>query len=248
MDNPELLIIFFMIALLYSSIGFGGGSSYIAILALYGIEYNTLRVLALLCNITVVSFGVYYYGRNGLLPWKKVFPLVLLSVPFAFIGGIINLPKEIFLLVLGFVLIMAGMAIFFKQQMLVREESKSTNSTSLNMAVGGGIGFLSGLVSIGGGIFLSPLLHLLGWDTAKKIAAVASFFILVNSISGLAGRLISIPEAVNWRFGLLLMGAVFLGGQIGTRIGTKLLSELMIRRLTAILICYVGLKLLWENF
>ena len=247
MDHPELIVMFFTIAFLYSSIGFGGGSSYLAILVLYGIEYTSLRALALVCNIAVVSFGVYYFSKHKYIDWKKVMPLVVLGVPFAFLGGRISLPKEIFLFVLGLTLLIAGIVILIKKSNPSSEMFSPTNTQLGQMGIGGGIGFLSGLVGIGGGIFLSPLLHLINWDTPKRIAAAASFFILVNSISGLLGQLSQHEVKVSGVFVVSLLLAVIAGGQLGTRLGTKLLSEIVIRRMTAILVIYVGVKLVLEN-
>ncbi len=247
MDQPELIILFFGIAFLYSSIGFGGGSSYIAILALFGVEYDLLRVLALLCNITVVSFAVYFYTKNDLMDWKKVLPIVLISVPMAFVGGRILLPKESFLLVLGMALLLAGIAILSKKAIKTPVNSVQLNTKPMQFGIGGGIGFFSGLVGIGGGIFLSPLLHLLNWDTPKRIAATAGFFILVNSIAGLLGQYTLHQVQLDWKFAIILMTAVAMGGQLGTRVGIKVLSEMVVRRLTAVLVIYVGVKLLWEN-
>jgi len=247
MDHPELILIFFMIAFLYSSIGFGGGSSYLAILVLYGIEYTLLRALALLCNIAVVSFGVYYFSKRKYIDWKKVAPLVALSVPFSFLGGRISLPKQTFLIVLGLTLLIAGLAILVKNTLPSPKTGHETNTQLGQLGIGGGIGFMSGLVGIGGGIFLSPLLHLINWDTPKKIAAAASLFILVNSISGLLGQYSHHEFEMNWVLVMMLLLSVFAGGQLGTRLGAKILSENVIRRMTAILVIYVGLKLVLEN-
>ena len=248
MDHPELILIFFVIAFLYSSIGFGGGSSYLAILVLYGIEYTSLRAIALACNIAVVSFGVYYFSKHKFIDWKKVLPLVALSVPFAFIGGRISLPKELFLVVLGLALLIAGALILVRKSIQHTTNIVSHNSVELGqLGIGGGIGFLSGLVGIGGGIFLSPLLHLLNWDTPKRIAATASLFILVNSISGMLGQYSQHVLELNWVFVLVLILSVIAGGQLGTRLGTEILSEKVIRRMTAILVIYVGVKLIVEN-
>jgi len=247
MDYTMLIILFFLIAFLYSSIGFGGGSSYLALLALFGIEYNMLRSLALLCNIVVVSFGVYFYSKHDHMDWKKVLPIVLVSVPFAFLGGRVLLSQEIFFVILGIALLLAGIAILVKQSVTSSMSDIKESNKTLELGIGGGIGFFSGLVGIGGGIFLSPLLHLLNWDTPKRIAAIASFFILVNSIAGLIGQVSTNVVSLDWKLGLSLIAAVAVGGQLGTRLGVKVFSELWVRRLTAVLVIYVGLKLLWEN-
>jgi len=248
MDHPELILIFFSIAFLYSTIGFGGGSSYLAILVLYGIEINSLRALALLCNIAVVSFGVYYYANQSLIDWKKLVPLVGLSVPFAFIGGRISLPKETFLVILGLTLLIAGIAVLIKKSLSINNnKAVKPEHLAKEIGIGGGIGFLSGLVGIGGGIFLSPLLHLMNWGTAKRIAAASSFFILVNSIAGLLGQYSQQEIEMNWVFVGMLLLAVIAGGQLGTRLGAQILSQNAVRKMTAVLVIYVGAKLVLEN-
>jgi len=249
MENPELFLIFFAVAFLYSSIGFGGGSSYIAILAMYGIDFEALRLMALLCNITVVSFSVSYYTGRKMIDMSDTWPLIMLSIPFAFIGGRIELSKTVFLITLGMVLVFASIVIFFKRKSSA-ETSAISDKTHIKtkVGVGAGVGFLSGLVGIGGGVFLSPILHLIRWNSAKRIAAASSFFIMVNSMAGLLGRFSRGAIIPDWSFAILLMSAVFLGGQVGMRLGTQILSELIVRRLTSVLIFYVGVKLIFSNF
>ena len=246
-ENWELFFFFFAIAVLYSSVGFGGGSSYLAILALYGLDYQLIRITALLCNIMVVSGGTYLFFKNGHLRWKKTWPLVLLSIPLAYLGGVIRIQETTFFILLGFVLILAALL------MLYQTSSKDTISTNqqqqspiLNGTLGGGIGFLSGMVGIGGGIFLAPVLHLLQWGQAKTIAATASFFILVNSIAGLLGQLSHHSFVIDWSFVLSLMCCVFLGGQIGSRLGSNLFKQILVKRLTAVLILFVGARILYK--
>lgn len=250
MEHWELLIFFFGIAVLYSSVGFGGGSSYLAILALYGIEYRLLRATALLCNITVVSGGTYIFYKKGYLKWRKMLPLVLVSVPMAYIGGSLRITQTTFFILLSFALIFAAFLMLIQSFKTNEVEKKSTNNSSSNMlfnaGIGGSIGFLSGMVGIGGGIFLAPVLHLLKWDGAKTIAATASFFILVNSISGLLGQMTHPDFHLNWQFAGMLMVAVFVGGQVGSRLGAVWFSPNWVRRMTAVLILFVGLRILFK--
>ncbi|MEZ4886077.1 MAG: sulfite exporter TauE/SafE family protein [Chitinophagales bacterium] len=247
MEHWELLIFFFGIAVLYSSVGFGGGSSYLAILALYSIDYRLLRATALLCNIIVVSGGTYIFYKKGFLNWRKMLPLVLISVPMAYIGGSLHISQRTFFILLSVALILAAILMLIQSYKNVEGNAlnsiRMTNET-FNAGLGGGIGFLSGMVGIGGGIFLAPVLHLLKWDGAKTIAATASFFILVNSISGLAGQMSNPEFKLNWEFAAMLMGAVFVGGQIGSRLGAVWFSPNWVRRLTAVLILFVGVRIL----
>lgn len=241
----ELLILiptFFLIACLYSSVGFGGGSSYLALLALFSFDIQVIKSTALLCNIVVVSGGCYLFYQSGFLKFSRILPLVLLSVPFAYLGGSIVLERQVFFLLLAILLILASifMLIPRKANSIPQEKQNSI----LNAGIGGGIGFLSGLVGIGGGIFLAPILHLTNWDKAKVIAATASLFILVNSVAGLLGQASSGHFSWQWPLSAACMLSVFLGGQIGSRWGSGTLSPTWVRRITAILILLVGFRIL----
>ncbi len=232
-------------AALYSSVGFGGGSSYLAILALYSLEYRLVRATALLCNIVVVSAGTYIFYKKGYLNWQKVLPLVGTSVPLAFVGGMLKISEKTFFIQLGISLLVAGVLMLIQPAKKTVEEDQFAPSKPLTDAgIGGGIGFLSGMVGIGGGIFLAPLLHLMNWDKARNIAATASFFILVNSVSGLFGQLAQPGFNLDWQFAGYLMLAVFLGGQVGSRFGAVRLPPKVVRILTAILVMYVAVSLL----
>jgi len=247
MPPYELIFLFFIIAILYASVGFGGGSSYLAILALYGIDYKVLRLVALLCNIVVVSGGSYIFWKKGFVNFKKLLPLVALSIPMAFIGGRVELPESFFFIILGVVLTIAGlMVFFFKLDKNEDQEIPIDNNAIINASLGGSIGFVSGLVGIGGGIFLSPLLHLMQWDAVKRISAACSVFILFNSIAGIAGQLSITTNGLDIKFISYLLVAVFLGGQIGSRLGAGRLSDVQIRKWTAILVIFVGLRLLYK--
>lgn len=238
--------LFFVTALLYASVGFGGGSTYTALLVLSGTEYYLIPVIALSCNILVVSGNTIRYARAGLLEIGKIWPLIILSIPAAWLGGRLNTSETIFIGLLWVALALAGMRLVFSS------ESQSDPDTQQNVPIwksaliGGGIGFYSGLVGIGGGIFLAPLLHALRWGTARTIAATCSLFILVNSLSGLWGQLSKLDalsrlsEAVSfWP----LLPAVLLGGFIGNHWGVFRLSERWLKRLTGILILVVAIRL-----
>jgi uncharacterized membrane protein YfcA len=243
-----LLVSFFFIALVYSSVGFGGGTSYLAILAVMSVSFELLRPTALLCNIVVVTSGSLIFYREGLLDLKKNWLFLLASVPMAFLGGYWPVKQNTFFVLLGITLIIASILLWF-QNSFQHKDLPSTRSDKpiLQGALGGGIGFLSGMVSIGGGIFLSPILHLLNWDQAKKISALASVFILVNSISGLAGQLMQ-KSIIDWRFVAPLLVAVFVGGQVGSRLGAKKFNAIYIKRITAVLIFAVAFKVLKDHW
>ena len=248
MEFYLLCISFFVIALVYSSVGFGGGTSYIAILAVMSVSFELLRPTALLCNIVVVTSGSFIFYREGLLDLKKNWPFLLASVPFAFLGGYWKVKQDTFFVTLGITLILAAILLWFQNSFQAKGfPSKASDKPVLQFGLGGGIGFLSGMVSIGGGIFLSPILHLLNWDQAKKISALASVFILVNSISGLAGQLLQ-ESVIDWKFVAPLLGSVFIGGQIGSRLGAKKFNEVYIKRITAVLIFVIAFKVLKDHW
>lgn len=238
-----LTISFFLIAAIYSSVGFGGGSSYLALLAVAGVHFEIIRPAALLCNILVVTGGTIIYYREGKLDFSKSWPFVVASVPMAFLGGLWKLEGRSFFLILAVCLIFASLLLFFQPN---AQEQRGTAYPGMNAVLGGGIGFLSGLVSIGGGIFLSPILNLLNWDEAKKIAALASFYILVNSISGLIGQLIN-NATIDWPFIFPLLLAVMVGGQVGSRLGVRKFNPMVIKRITAVLIMLAAIRILYDH-
>jgi len=249
MQHWELILFFSVIAFIYSSVGFGGGSSYLAVLALYALPFKEIRLIALLCNIVVVSGGVYIYARHHQIDWKKISVLVGLSVPLAYIGAIIQISEDTFFIILGFTLIVAALLLWLKTNPAavsgINEPQK--NNALKNGLLGGSIGFLSGMVGIGGGIFLAPVLNLMRWDVPQKIAATASMFILVNSVSGLIGQLATVSyENLNYTMILLLCAAVFLGGQLGSRMSLRF-NPLVVRRLTALLVFFAGTEVLVKH-
>src|SRR5687768_5163184 len=174
-DLAILTACFFIIAIIYSSVGFGGGSSYLALLAVMGVHFDIIRPAALLCNIIVVSGGTFIFWKSGALNFTKSWPFLCASIPLAFAGGLWKIEDAAFFFVLlGICLIIASVLLWLQP---VPQQDHKFKSPLLNAVLGGGIGFLSGLVGIGGGIFLSPLLHLFHWDEPKKISAMASLFI-----------------------------------------------------------------------
>jgi uncharacterized membrane protein YfcA len=236
---------FFATALLYAAVGFGGGSTYNALLALAGFDYRLLPIVSLACNIVVVSGSIGRFARAGELPWRRALVLALIAAPLAFLGGLTPIRQETFLFVLGLSLVGAGLTLF-SPRATEQDAAPTALARFMPLAVAP-LGYLAGLVGIGGGIFLAPLLYLSRWAGARQIAATTSLFILINSLSGLVGQLAKNgPE----RFGEALAGgaplliAVVLGGQLGSVLALRVLPEWAIRWLTAALTIWAGSRLL----
>ncbi|TVZ55535.1 hypothetical protein OD91_0789 [Lutibacter sp. Hel_I_33_5] len=243
----HIIALFFIVAILYSSVGFGGGSSYLAILALTTIAFTQIRATALLCNIAVVSGNVFLFHQQKKINLKKTIPLVAFSIPFAFLGGYLKISQSFFFILLGFTLLFAAVSMWISKRFVSSKEKKTTTNSVKNISYGGIIGFISGMVGIGGGIFLAPILHLTNWDTPKKIAATASFFILVNSIAGLIGQYNNADFYIDWNLTTILLVTVFIGGQIGNKLSNNYLSPIQLKKATAILIALVSLKILLKS-
>ena len=236
---------FFATALLYASVGFGGGSTYSALLSLVGFDYRLLPILSLVCNVIVVTGSIVRFARAKEMPWKRALILSLVAAPLAFVGGLTPIKQATFLLLLGLSLVGAGLALLLPR---APEVEGQPNGLAKFMPIAAApLGYLAGLVGIGGGIFLAPLLHLTRWDRARRIAATTSLFILINSLAGLVGQLLKngperFGEAISG--GLPLLIAVVLGGQLGSLLALKLLPERVIRWLTAALTVWAGTRLL----
>lgn len=235
---------FFATALLYASVGYGGGSTYNALLALGGVDYRLLPAIALACNIVVVTGGSIRFARAGITPWRGAMLLTAIAAPAALLGGLTPIEETVFLALLGASLVLTGLTMLIP----VRERDGAPSRAARWMPLAAApLGYLAGLVGIGGGIFLAPLLHLVRWNSARAIAATASLFILVNSLFGLAGQLAKngpdrLASAV--ALGLPLLIAVAVGGQIGSLLAARLLPPRWIRWLTAALTLWVGARLL----
>ncbi len=236
--------VFLVIAAIYASVGFGGGSSYLAVLALIGLSYTSIPQAALVCNMIVSAGGVWHFRRAGYLQWHRVLPLVVLSVPMAYLGGLIPLGLELFMYLLGGSLLVAGGRMFLPIHEPKPIPSISTRTMWLvGLPLGGALGLLAGVVGIGGGIFLAPVLILSRWAGARATAATVTVFILVNSWAGLGGQL---AKGLYLDATVVPLGiAVFLGGQIGSRLGSRGLSVVNVRRLTGALILVVSARILW---
>ena len=236
-------IIFFLIAFFYASVGFGGGSSYLALLSLFLTEFQEIRTLALLLNLIVVSIGTFMFIRNDVFKWKLFWPFLLTSMPLSFLGAQLRLSETVFFLVLGSALL--GASFFMLAQLLQRFKTHRSLKTYKKLIIGCGIGLLSGISGIGGGIFLSPMLNLVGWKDARIVAALASIFIFCNSIAGLSGLIASNTFKLNMSFTFPLILAVAMGGAFGSFTTNKKLNTKTIKLFTAILIAYVGLRLIF---
>ena len=239
-----LPILFFITAILYSSVGFGGGSTYLALLLIWGIPYYIFPVIALICNIIVVSGNSINYSRAGNFNLRLLAPYLVGSVPFAFIGGSIIIEKELFEVLLFLVLSIAGVSLLIQNKSFEDRKIKYNQpSIYLSFFIGSLLGLISGIVGIGGGIFLSPILFLLKAAPPKQIVTTASFFILINSISGVLGQLTkdSVYDQIlnHW----LLFLVVFLGGQIGNFINLKIFSNRSLALVTACLVIFVAIRM-----
>lgn len=229
-----------LIAFLYSCVGHAGASGYIAVMTLCGLAPAEIKPAALVLNILVATIGTYQYWRAGHFSWRLFWPFALTAAPGAFLGGWLNLPAHAFKVLVGLVLL-ASAARFFRDP----SEKTKTAPPPVPAALGAGaaLGLLSGLSGTGGGIFLSPLALLMGWGTTKTVAAVSVAFILLNSVSGLAGLLRSggeVPAFVH-----PLLAAAFVGGTVGSHLGSRRLPPAAIKRALALVLVIAGLKLIF---
>jgi uncharacterized membrane protein YfcA len=242
MSNTVLLtLLIFIAALLYSSVGHGGASGYLAAMALFGVAPDVMKPTALVLNLVVATIGTIRYSRAGCFSWKLFWPFAVLSIPFAFLGGMWKLPFSVYKIILGFVLLFAALRLAVKLSSIASPAQKPI-IVPLAMLFGAGIGLLSGLTGVGGGIFLSPLLLFLGWADMKKTAGVSVAFILVNSAAGLLGHLKSVqslPHEIVW-----WASAALIGGLVGAELGSRRLTPLVMRRMLAAVLVVAGVKML----
>ena len=245
-----ILSIFFLVtALIYSSVGFGGGSTYLALLLLWAIPYTIFPIIALACNIIVVSGNSFNYIRAGNFNLKLLLPYLFGSIPFAFVGGSIQIDKELFEIILFFVLGIAGILL------LINFKSYENNSSRykalplyFSFIIGVILGFVSGIVGIGGGIFLGPILYLFRAANPKHITTAVSLFILINSISGIVGQLTKNQNLIEIKEYFYLLLAVFIGGQIGNFLNLKLFSTKILALITSILVIFVAIRMGFNIF
>ena len=239
-----LSIFFFITAILYSSVGFGGGSTYLALMLIWNIPYYIFPILALICNIIVVSGNSINYVRSGNLNFKLLAPYLIGSIPFSFFGASMSLTKELFEILLFVILIIAGIFLLIQSKSFNNDQIKINSIPKiLSVSIGSIIGFTSGIIGIGGGIFLSPILFLMKAGYPKQIATTASLFILINSIFGVAGQLtkdIVFDEFLNY---WPLFIVVLIGGQIGNFLNIKFLSDKTLAIITSLLVIFVAIRM-----
>ena len=249
----EAFLISFLIfaaAMLYSSVGHGGASGYLAVMALFSFASTTMRPVALVLNICVSSIAAFKFWRNGFFSWRKFYPFAVASIPFAFVGGSLNLPAPFFKPIIGVVLLAAAFLLVRREKTV--EELENANEKPISIAVallcGAALGLLSGLTGVGGGIFLSPLLLFMKWTDVRQTAAISAMFILVNSVAGLGANLSQSNIAVlpsPMVFSLFAAAAV-MGGLLGATFGVnRKQSTLLLRRLLAIVLLIAALKMLF---
>ena len=244
-----LSILFFVTAILYSSVGFGGGSTYLALLLIWDIPYYIFPVIALLCNIIVVTGNSINYVRAGNHNFKLLIPFLIGSIPLAFLGGTLIINKNVFEILLFLVLSIAGLLLLINNRSY---ENKNIKIKKLNLIIsfliGSTLGLISGIVGIGGGIFLSPILFLLKADKPKNIVTTASLFILINSISGILGQLtkeIILNEIISY---LPLFFAVLIGGLLGNYLNLKIFSNRTLAIVTSMLVIFVAFRMALKIF
>tara|TARA_B100001057_G_scaffold113513_1_gene111810 strand:+ start:1705 stop:2448 length:744 start_codon:yes stop_codon:yes gene_type:complete len=238
-----LSILFLITAILYSSVGFGGGSTYLALLLIWEIPYYIFPILALVCNIIVVSGNSINYIASGNLNIKILIPYLIGSIPFAFIGGTINLDKEIFEIILFVVLSLASILLLVSSNSYESNFKIKIIPKYISVIIGSILGLLSGIVGIGGGIFLSPILYLLKVGYPRQIATTASLFILINSISGVFGQLTkqNVMNDIPNYWPLFFL--VLIGGQIGNFLNLKILSNKLLAIITSGLVMFVAIRI-----
>jgi hypothetical protein len=235
-----LALIFLLTASLYGAAGFGGGSTYTALLAVWAAELAAVPILSLSCNILVVAVGSWRFTRAGHVDWRRIWPLFAASVPMAFVGGMLPVPRLVFTGLLAGSLLVAGLIMLWRPRQDDRPARRFPKY--LEPVTGGLLGLLAGIVGIGGGIYLAPVLHLLRWGKSHAIAGTCAAFILVNSISGLAGQIVKSGAAAgeiiaaHWP----LIPAVLAGGLAGSLLSTTRLPAYPLRLLTALLILLVA--------
>ena len=236
-------IALFVIAFLYASVGHGGASGYLALMAIYGISPDVMKPTALLLNlfVSVVSFIQFY--RGGHFKMKLFWPLAVGSVPFAFIGGLMHMDASVYKIILGILLVIAVVRFLFFSKF--KNVEPKDPQVVLALLIGVVIGFLSGLIGIGGGIILSPILLLLGWSNMKQTAAISALFIFVNSLSGLMGQL---TKGIDLSSGMLMYVVVaFAGGLLGAYVGSLKLKAAALKNVLAAVLLVAAYKLLFTN-
>ncbi|MEK6284554.1 MAG: sulfite exporter TauE/SafE family protein [Acidobacteriota bacterium] len=229
-----------VVAFLYSSVGHAGASGYIAVMTLFGLAPPVIKPAALVLNILVASLTAWQFWKAGHFSWRLFWPFAVLSAPFAFLGGYINLPTQAFKILVGLVLLYSAARFLIETG---RDHEPTEPSRPIAISVGAGLGLLSGLTGTGGGIFLTPLVIFMRWARTKTASAVSALFILVNSISGLLGNISSTKQLPF--FALPMAVAAVAGGAAGSYLGSRQFSPGFIKKLLAIVLTIAGIKLIF---
>lgn len=237
-------------AAVHAFVGFGGASSYLALLTVSDVPDAYWRLVSLVCNVVVVGGGGWHFARRGHFSWKLLGPFAIASIPMAYLGGTVTLERAALLVMLGGCLVAAGLRGLIRpsEHRLDAKEIGRGAAWAIGLPVGALLGGLSGLVGIGGGVFLAPVLYTLGWGNSKQVAAVCSAFILLNSAAGLAGILVESDTAVfPWEL-LWLPVAAFVAGQVGSRLGSAPSSSpRLLTLVTSLLVLALGARCLWKG-
>ena len=238
--------LFFIIAILYSSVGHAGSSGYLALMALLSFAPETIKPTSLVLNIIVASIASYKYIREGCFDRKVFFPFVFSSIPMAFIGGYITLNPKYFKLIAGLFLVIAAFLLVLREYSRSKDKEIKKMNLQYGLGIGGAIGLISGLIGVGGGIFLSPIIISLNWTTVKKASGIAAMFILCNSVAGLTGHLAGLNKIDHYI--IYWIPAVVLGGLLGSHLGTVKLNTKVIIACLFLVLLTAGLKFLLVNF
>ncbi len=228
------------IAFLYSSVGHAGASGYIAVMTLAGLSAAVIKPAALVLNVFVAVLAFWQFHKAGYFSWRLFWPFAVLAVPMAFLGGYISLPARWFKLIVGIVLLYSAIRFVFESR---REYEPVTPSILLSLGIGAGLGLLSGLTGVGGGIFLTPLLLFFRWARTKTASAVSSLFILCNSVSGLLGNICATGSLPRVAVPLLIVAVI--GGSAGSHMGSRKFSPRIIKLFLAIVLTLAGAKLIF---
>jgi uncharacterized membrane protein YfcA len=236
-------VILFFVAFLYAAVGHGGASGYLALMAIYGIAPEEMKPTALVLNLFVSITSFTHYYRVGYFKYKIFIPMAAASIPLAFIGGMIIVEENIYKRILGVLLLFPILRFFFFKN--VEDNELKSHKVSIAIFIGGIVGLLSGMIGIGGGIILSPILLLLHWTNQKQTAAISAAFIFVNSVAGLGGML---TQGISFTKDMVLYVIVaFIGGFLGAYLGAKRFNHNVLKYVLATVLLLASYKLIFTS-